>query len=202
MEDIQPASQQSTKGHKRLKRSQVACIDCRRRKVRCDVAVNGLPCTNCRLDGCQCVITTKRRRLSIPMARTSQKEGAEVDKLVSIDFPDLLPTTSHQESLPDCDESVATTLPGSPPAHASAPAPAPAPAVQGSSQVADDVISESTLRSSTSIQSQVDQVSAATSNYAACRNSEVDTIESYMPSPFPTFLQQPVSSGKFLFIYD
>lgn len=40
---------------RRLKRSQVACMSCRRRKVRCDFAINGPPCTNCRLDGCDCV---------------------------------------------------------------------------------------------------------------------------------------------------
>ncbi|KAH7370684.1 hypothetical protein BKA65DRAFT_489037 [Rhexocercosporidium sp. MPI-PUGE-AT-0058] len=38
------------------KRSIQACLTCRSRKVRCDVALHGQPCTNCSLDEKQCLI--------------------------------------------------------------------------------------------------------------------------------------------------
>ncbi|KAL4811302.1 hypothetical protein BDV18DRAFT_129083 [Aspergillus unguis] len=45
----------------RDRRSVVACLTCRRRKVRCDVTVNGSPCTNCRLDNERCMIARPKR---------------------------------------------------------------------------------------------------------------------------------------------
>ncbi|KAL4885414.1 hypothetical protein BJY04DRAFT_214214 [Aspergillus karnatakaensis] len=38
------------------KRSRIACTWCRDRKVRCDAASHGVPCTNCELDQQQCVV--------------------------------------------------------------------------------------------------------------------------------------------------
>jgi hypothetical protein len=55
---------QALRQSRRLKRSQVACMACRRRKVRCDFAISGPPCTNCRLDCCPCV--TKPREKTRP----------------------------------------------------------------------------------------------------------------------------------------
>ena len=40
-----------------------ACAVCRQRKVRCDMAENGLPCTNCRLDDEVCKVAQNKRRL-------------------------------------------------------------------------------------------------------------------------------------------
>ncbi len=45
----------------RVRRSAVACITCRRRKIRCDVTVSGTPCINCRLDNDQCVTVNPKR---------------------------------------------------------------------------------------------------------------------------------------------
>ncbi|KAM0428504.1 hypothetical protein ACHAPT_006864 [Fusarium lateritium] len=45
------------------KRATKACLKCRRRKVRCDVTRTSAPCTNCRLDGDECVVA--RRGVSI-----------------------------------------------------------------------------------------------------------------------------------------
>lgn len=42
-------------------RASVACAACRGRKVRCSVASDGPPCTNCRLDGIQCSVPRTRR---------------------------------------------------------------------------------------------------------------------------------------------
>ncbi|OGM47306.1 hypothetical protein ABOM_003808 [Aspergillus bombycis] len=39
---------------RRARRAPMACARCHARKVRCDVAFQGSPCTNCRLDGCEC----------------------------------------------------------------------------------------------------------------------------------------------------
>lgn len=38
------------------KRARRACFSCHIRKVRCDVVVTGTACTNCKLDGKECVI--------------------------------------------------------------------------------------------------------------------------------------------------
>lgn len=46
---------------KPLKRASVACARCRGRKVRCDVAINGRWCTNCRLDGVACVVVYAKK---------------------------------------------------------------------------------------------------------------------------------------------
>ncbi|KAL1966999.1 hypothetical protein VTN77DRAFT_3523 [Rasamsonia byssochlamydoides] len=44
------------------RRASRACCCCRARKVRCDVVENGSPCTNCRLDQVECVVTESKRR--------------------------------------------------------------------------------------------------------------------------------------------
>ena len=46
------------------RRASKACACCRARKVRCNVVENGVPCTNCRLDGVECVLMESRRRRS------------------------------------------------------------------------------------------------------------------------------------------
>ncbi|KAL4910578.1 hypothetical protein BDW74DRAFT_172052 [Aspergillus multicolor] len=45
----------------RIRRSAVACITCRHRKIRCDVSINGSPCINCQPDEKQCVVVNSRR---------------------------------------------------------------------------------------------------------------------------------------------
>ncbi|EXJ75372.1 uncharacterized protein A1O5_02068 [Cladophialophora psammophila CBS 110553] len=49
------------KGRAARRRASKACYSCRTRKVRCDVVERGVPCTNCRLDGVECVLTSSRR---------------------------------------------------------------------------------------------------------------------------------------------
>lgn len=61
----------------RVRRSAVACITCRRRKIRCDVTISGTPCTNCRLDNDQCVTVNQKRprkakNAAVPSAQDSQ----------------------------------------------------------------------------------------------------------------------------------
>ncbi|KAJ8612974.1 hypothetical protein MRB53_037182 [Persea americana] len=44
------------------RRASKACQSCRTRKVRCNVVEHGAPCTNCRLDEVECIITESRRK--------------------------------------------------------------------------------------------------------------------------------------------
>ena len=66
MEDPVPAPlrRRGTK-HPYRRRARIACVCCHDRKVRCDVAVNGNPCTNCRLDGNKCSVKDRGTKLYI-----------------------------------------------------------------------------------------------------------------------------------------
>ena len=44
------------------RRASKACHCCRARKVRCDVVESGTPCTNCRLDQVECLVSHSKRR--------------------------------------------------------------------------------------------------------------------------------------------
>ncbi|KAF8534335.1 fungal-specific transcription factor domain-containing protein [Trichophaea hybrida] len=44
------------------RRASKACQCCRARKVRCNVVEHGAPCTNCRLDEVECIVTESKRR--------------------------------------------------------------------------------------------------------------------------------------------
>ena len=44
------------------RRASQACACCRARKVRCNVTEYGAPCTNCRLDEVDCVVSESRRK--------------------------------------------------------------------------------------------------------------------------------------------
>lgn len=56
------------------RRASKACCCCRARKVRCDVVENGSPCTNCRLDQVECVVTESKRRKLVFTARKKKKK--------------------------------------------------------------------------------------------------------------------------------
>ena len=42
-------------------RARIACRQCRKRKVRCDIEPRGAPCTNCRLDAVDCVMCDRKK---------------------------------------------------------------------------------------------------------------------------------------------
>jgi Fungal Zn(2)-Cys(6) binuclear cluster domain len=44
------------------RRASKACQCCRARKVRCNVTEHGAPCTNCRLDEVDCIVSESRRK--------------------------------------------------------------------------------------------------------------------------------------------
>ncbi|KAJ5092206.1 hypothetical protein NUU61_007076 [Penicillium alfredii] len=95
-------------GHNRpvKRRASKACCCCRARKVRCDVVENGSPCTNCRLDQVECVVTeSKRRKKSrVDMENNhaeSAGEASEENPLQSSShgLPDMAPTSPSQASV-------------------------------------------------------------------------------------------------------
>lgn len=43
------------------KRATVACLNCRARKVKCNVLDQGIPCRNCAVDGIRCRVMKKKR---------------------------------------------------------------------------------------------------------------------------------------------
>ena len=55
------------------RRAAKACQCCRARKVRCNVTEHGAPCTNCRLDEVECIVSEGRRKryvqIAVPRAR-------------------------------------------------------------------------------------------------------------------------------------
>lgn len=57
-------------------RARIACLHCRSRKVRCTLAIKGPPCTNCQLDGLECVTRPKLRKRSRASIHTSLAEEA------------------------------------------------------------------------------------------------------------------------------
>ncbi|KAF2856158.1 hypothetical protein T440DRAFT_438912 [Plenodomus tracheiphilus IPT5] len=68
--DIQPPKRKVTQagldghhtGRSVKRRASKACQCCRARKVRCNVTEHGAPCTNCRLDEVECVVSESRRK--------------------------------------------------------------------------------------------------------------------------------------------
>lgn len=49
-------------------------MSCRTRKVRCDVLRGDTPCTNCRLDGVQCVVVDSTRGKKAPSIDRDERE--------------------------------------------------------------------------------------------------------------------------------
>ncbi|EXJ80738.1 hypothetical protein A1O3_07022 [Capronia epimyces CBS 606.96] len=81
-----------TGGRTVKRRASKACHCCRSRKVRCDVVESGLPCTNCRLDEVECVVTEgKRRRKSYVdgemLHRSSRNSSVKEEKNDLPQFP-------------------------------------------------------------------------------------------------------------------
>ncbi|KAF1837193.1 hypothetical protein BDW02DRAFT_172147 [Decorospora gaudefroyi] len=68
--DIQPPKRKAnqagldghTTGRSVKRRASKACQCCRARKVRCNVTEHGAPCTNCRLDEVDCIVSESRRK--------------------------------------------------------------------------------------------------------------------------------------------
>ena len=87
-------------------RSQYACELCHKRKVRCDIARSGRPCTNCTIDNRECTPREKRKR------RTNRRrtDGVPLTGVVQ----DTVPSTAESVQDPrgsGPEQHMATSLP-------------------------------------------------------------------------------------------
>lgn len=93
------------------RRASKACCCCRARKVRCDVVENGSPCTNCRLDQVECVVTESKRRkksrvetenpslVSDSPPDASEDSGNYLRRFSESRLSDAVPASPSQQSL-------------------------------------------------------------------------------------------------------
>ncbi|KAL2837828.1 fungal-specific transcription factor domain-containing protein [Aspergillus pseudodeflectus] len=89
-----------------MKRAKVACSNCHRRKIRCDLTVHGNPCTNCRLDDTTCLVTSRekcgpRRKRGATILGTAPSEVQPADIVLKGSFDGQLPGEQEeiQESI-------------------------------------------------------------------------------------------------------
>jgi Fungal Zn(2)-Cys(6) binuclear cluster domain len=85
-----------TSGGRSVKRrASKACHCCRARKVRCDVVESGTPCTNCRLDEVECVVSDSKRRKKL----YGDHDCLNQSPISSIDEADELPPFPSYEEI-------------------------------------------------------------------------------------------------------
>ena len=83
------------------KRSPKACLSCRARKVRCDVAFTPKACTNCILDKKDCVVTRRRHQHRKPSAdEAGLPPGLDADDHSVIETMDDPDTPASSEARP------------------------------------------------------------------------------------------------------
>ncbi|CEJ94367.1 Putative Cutinase transcription factor 1 beta [[Torrubiella] hemipterigena] len=83
------------------RRSPKACVSCHNRKVRCDVVNGGWPCTNCRLDGVDCLLKESNRGRK-PGSVNPKNTGAATRRASRPVAATVTPTDNRAE----CDEDV------------------------------------------------------------------------------------------------
>ncbi|KAJ4248756.1 hypothetical protein NW762_012594 [Fusarium torreyae] len=83
------------------KRATKACLKCRKRKVRCDVTRTSAPCTNCRLDGAECVVARRADAFPVYDRRSSfaQNDVARDCEAVTASTPSP-PSSNDQPQSP------------------------------------------------------------------------------------------------------
>ncbi|OKL55522.1 hypothetical protein UA08_09211 [Talaromyces atroroseus] len=67
-----------------------ACVDCHARKVRCDGAVNGFPCSNCRSVNIECAIVARRKRVRGPARSRQAAANRSAEGVRSLDVGQTL----------------------------------------------------------------------------------------------------------------
>ncbi|KAL2808219.1 hypothetical protein BJX63DRAFT_41326 [Aspergillus granulosus] len=118
----QGAAPERTQPRPVQRRAAQACMQCRMRKVRCDVVLRTPPCTNCSLDGVECRIAGTLRRRPLPRqekrpalvsppqsSRSSQSRIAPLGANQA-STPDA-PTTSTRQQYQDFHQRVDGTVP-------------------------------------------------------------------------------------------
>ncbi|KAK5134943.1 hypothetical protein LTR08_005894 [Meristemomyces frigidus] len=81
-----------TKSVKR--RASKACQCCRSRKVRCNVVEHGAPCTNCRLDEVECIVSESKRKKKWPADETGGSPLQDQEGLYSANGA-TMPMSAH-----------------------------------------------------------------------------------------------------------
>lgn len=86
-------------------RSRVACVTCHRRKVRCNVAQTGPPCTNCRGEDRECVTVPRKKhkprrsRVSAPILPAVKPAVSAVSAVPSVGSPRARAPTTEPSSV-------------------------------------------------------------------------------------------------------
>lgn len=62
----------------RQKRATVACLSCRKRKVRCDVEHKGLPCPQCLSEGFECALSEPTHKRSVELLTPADLQFAQI----------------------------------------------------------------------------------------------------------------------------
>ncbi|KAL3450833.1 fungal-specific transcription factor domain-containing protein [Aspergillus insuetus] len=101
----------------RQQRASQACKACRTRKVRCDAATYGLPCTNCRALCTTCLIPDRKRRKrkghlseSSSMTECQVSTSEIVSESLSESVSESMPTLPSPEQSPDKAEEEASNV--------------------------------------------------------------------------------------------
>lgn len=78
-----------TTGRSVKRRASKACQCCRARKVRCNVTEHGAPCTNCRLDEVDCIVSESRRKKLVPYFRAMSEVSVDKPRCCLISDSDM-----------------------------------------------------------------------------------------------------------------
>ncbi|KAK2741578.1 hypothetical protein FQN57_005561 [Myotisia sp. PD_48] len=97
------------------RRASKACCCCRARKVRCDVVENGSPCTNCRLDEVECVVTESKRKKKNRVDGDNLKPSSDTSAEISEDSQYLF--SGKTENIKSTSSAIAGSLPALSPGH-------------------------------------------------------------------------------------
>ncbi|KAJ6259700.1 hypothetical protein Dda_5338 [Drechslerella dactyloides] len=96
-----PVAGLNANGRPIKRRASKACQCCRARKVRCNVVEHGAPCTNCRLDNVDCIITESKRR-----SNAADKSGKAKKKAQVVVQPVSPSSSSHEELSEDREDHI------------------------------------------------------------------------------------------------
>ncbi|KAM0558227.1 hypothetical protein ACHAPJ_004912 [Fusarium lateritium] len=81
------------------RRARKACAECSRRKIRCDLAVVGLPCSKCRNDGVVCDIPSRKKRTARRKVKPDPVgEGSRPATNASLPGVKSVPEVAEQEA--------------------------------------------------------------------------------------------------------
>lgn len=81
------------------RRASKACQCCRARKVRCNVVEHGAPCTNCRLDEVECIVSESKRKKFVRASSLEPPIQMLTERLRKwSNGPEMTPQVSHSQT--------------------------------------------------------------------------------------------------------